>query len=178
MRELVKTYHGASLAMKLENGFRRSISGSGYAGLFMNGFPPFRLKYSGSHRGIVMINDSGASSIDAVYYSLNKIDSPLVWIIWNDEANAPFEELDLAVLQKVKKIIVVGKSYFKIDYLFGNDLDVAEAESIDHAVAMALAAAGPGECVLFSPATGKIKGIKNKKQLFDLIEEKFKTRTG
>jgi UDP-N-acetylmuramoylalanine--D-glutamate ligase len=175
MRELMSTYHGASLVMKLKNGFRRSLSKPEYVKRFRNGFPPLRLKFSGKHHGITMINDSGAGSIDATYFSLKQIDNPLIWIVWNDDANAPFEELDLAVLQHVRKIIVAGKAFLKIDYLLGNELEIIEAKNIDEAVTLALKEARQGEYVLFSPATKKIEGVKNKMQLFKLMENKFKS---
>ncbi len=174
MKELIIKYHGDTLAAKIKYGLPVGEKAVKYAKCFENKYPPYRMKMSGKHNGVVLINDSGASGIHATYFSLQQINAPVIWIVWNDEADAAFEQMDLALLHRVKKIIVIGKAYLKLDYLFGQETCVEEAGYLEDAFRRALKDAQAGDYILFSPATKKIEGIGSSKELYEHTEKVLK----
>ncbi len=176
MKEMLVKYYGATLAEKIKNKLLFEVEPKKeYARWFAQKYPEYRLKYSGKHNGITLINDSGASSMDATYFSLQQLGRSVVWIVWNDDANIPVEELDWGVLQKVKKIIVIGKAFLKMQYFLENDLPVEEAGNLQDALRSAVQCAGKDDYVLFSPAGKKRTKFEDTGKLFKHVEELMKS---
>ncbi len=112
-----------------------------------------RLESVAEINGILFINDSKATNIDSSWYALESMERPVIWIAGGTDKGNDYSVLEELALQKVKKLICLGKDNTKIRTFFENKLpDVAEARSMAEAIEIARNSAKPGNVVLLSPA--------------------------
>ncbi len=133
---------------------------------------PHRLEPVGKVKGVDYINDSKATNIDSVYYALEAMDRPVVWIVGGQDKGNDYEPLLDLVRQKVKAIICLGIDNEKIKVAFeGLDIPVEETRSAEAAVAEAAKMARKGDVVLLSPACASFDLFKNYKERGDRFRE-------
>lgn len=103
--------------------------------------------------GVNYIDDSGARSVSATYFTLNDISTPTVWITLG--GNGDYEELISVVRQCVVSIICVGDCADSVVNTFGGVVrgSVRTAENMAEAVKMAEKSVVAGQNILFSPAS-------------------------
>jgi len=117
-------------------------------------------------QNVQYINDSKATNINAVFYALDSMQSPTVWIVGGVDKGNDYTELLSLVNEKVKAIICLGKDNEKIKNVFHNTVEtLVETESINEAVKMAYKLAEKGDNVLLSPACASF-------DLFDNYEDR------
>jgi len=117
-------------------------------------------------QNVQYINDSKATNINAVFYALDSMQSPTVWIVGGVDKGNDYTELLSLVNEKVKAIICLGKDNKKIKNVFHNTVEtLVETESINEAVKMAYKLAEKGDNVLLSPACASF-------DLFDNYEDR------
>ncbi len=108
------------------------------------------------------INDSKATNVNAVFYALDSMTTPTVWIVGGVDKGNDYNELMALVNEKVKSIICIGIDNSKIFEAFGNIVDVmVEVESMVDAVKTAQHIAEKGDTVLLSPACASFDLFKN-----------------
>ncbi len=113
-------------------------------------------------QNVQYINDSKATNINAVFYALDSMQSPTVWIVGGVDKGNDYTELLSLVNEKVKAIICLGKDNEKIKSVFRNTVEtLVETESITEAVKMAYKLAEKGDNVLLSPACASFDLFEN-----------------
>jgi len=113
-------------------------------------------------QNVQYINDSKATNINAVFYALDSMQSPTVWIAGGVDKGNDYTELLSLVNEKVKAIICLGKDNQKIKNVFQNTVEtLVETESINEAVRMAYKLAEKGDNVLLSPACASFDLFEN-----------------
>jgi len=113
--------------------------------------------------GVEYINDSKAVNVNATYYTLESVDTSIVWIVGGvDKNNNDYEPLLPFVNEKVKAIICLGQNNDKIINSFANIVDyMIETESMEDAVKIAYKLTNEGESVLLSPACASYDLFEN-----------------
>ncbi|MEL6190826.1 MAG: UDP-N-acetylmuramoyl-L-alanine--D-glutamate ligase [Bacteroidota bacterium] len=109
--------------------------------------------------GIRFINDSKATNVEAVYYALEGMDEPLIWIAGGVDKGNDYSSILELVEEKVKTIIVLGQGYEKFSRQFKKPM--FQANSMSQAIALAAKGAEKGETVLLSPACASFDLFKN-----------------
>lgn len=108
------------------------------------------------------INDSKATNVNSVYYALESMAAPTVWIVGGEDKGNNYEELFPFVNEKVKAIICLGKDNQKLMDTFGGMVDVmVETQSMKEAVKIAYKLAEAGDNVLLSPACASFDLFEN-----------------
>lgn len=112
-----------------------------------------RLEPVGMKEGVVYVNDSKATNVNATWYALECMDRPVIWIAGGAGSNeAPIPLRDVA-RAKVRMLLVVGEWDSALLAYFRDLLPVALAcQSMMEAVTSARVYAEPGDVVLLSPA--------------------------
>jgi UDP-N-acetylmuramoylalanine--D-glutamate ligase len=112
--------------------------------------------------GVTYINDSKATNVDAVYYALDAMTTPTVWIAGGtDKGNDYGPLMDLAA-DKVHTLICLGVDNQKlIDTFSGSIANILESKSAADAVEKAHQVARSGDMVLLSPACASFDLFKN-----------------
>ncbi|GAB4419628.1 MAG: UDP-N-acetylmuramoyl-L-alanine--D-glutamate ligase [Bacteroidia bacterium] len=118
-----------------------------------------RLEPVGTHDGVLYINDSKATNVDAVYHALQGMDRPVVLLAGGVDKGNDYTVLQPLVRDKVRAIVVLGQHREKIDQAF--DCPIFQAMSMAEAVAVARREARPGDVVLLSPACASFDLFRN-----------------
>jgi len=113
-------------------------------------------------QNVQYINDSKATNINAVFYALDSMKSPTVWIVGGVDKGNDYSELLSLVNEKVKAIICLGSENDKIKNVFQNTVEtLVEASSMIAAVKIAYKLAEKGDNVLLSPACASFDLFEN-----------------
>lgn len=112
-----------------------------------------RLQRVGESKGVTYINDSKATNVEAVWYALEGIRQPIVWIAGGVDKGNDYSALHELVREKVKALVCLGKDNGKLRQAFGEMIPaIEEAGSAEEAVQKARQLAQEGDIVLLSPA--------------------------
>ncbi len=124
--------------------------------------PPHRLERVAVVNGVLWINDSKATNVDSVFYALQAVDNPIVWIVGGVDKGNDYSPLMRLVKKKVRAIVCMGTDNSKIIKAFkSTKIPIAETRSAQEAVKTAAALAETGETVLLSPACASFDLFKN-----------------
>ncbi|MEY3367650.1 MAG: hypothetical protein RI973_805 [Bacteroidota bacterium] len=123
---------------------------------------PHRLELFATAGGVQYINDSKATNVDSVYYALQAMEKPVVWIAGGTDKGNDYTPLLPLVADKVKALVCLGVDNSKLLKVFSPMLsDIAEARSAVQAAELAAGFAAPGDVVLLSPACASFDLFKN-----------------
>ncbi len=112
-----------------------------------------RLEQVTQFQGVYFINDSMACSVNATYYTLETMQSQIIWIAGGNDTKTNYMELIGYVSQKVKKLICIGNDNIKLAETFSNYIsEIIECKDMEDAVRKAFYAAEKRNIVLLSPA--------------------------
>jgi UDP-N-acetylmuramoylalanine--D-glutamate ligase len=113
-------------------------------------------------QGVQYINDSKATNVNSVFYALDSMTTPTVWIVGGVDKGNDYDELMPLVREKVKAIVCLGVDNTKISNAFNNVVDVmVETTSMAEAVQIAQRLAEKGDSVLLSPACASFDLFEN-----------------
>ncbi|MCC6753545.1 MAG: UDP-N-acetylmuramoyl-L-alanine--D-glutamate ligase [Saprospiraceae bacterium] len=123
---------------------------------------PHRLEYLGQHKGIDFINDSKATNVDSVYWALDAMTKPVIWIAGGLDKGNDYESIQTLVRNKVAALVCLGADNAKLVNAFKGTVDrIAETDEMSKAVAAAMEFAQPGEVILLSPACASFDLFSN-----------------
>lgn len=112
-----------------------------------------RLEAAGMVRGVEYINDSKATNVDSVWYALDSMTKPCVWIAGGTDKGNHYSTLTDLVRRNVKALVCLGVDNGKLLKAFeGVAPQIFDTHSLDEAIKAAAAVATDGDCVLLSPA--------------------------
>jgi UDP-N-acetylmuramoylalanine--D-glutamate ligase len=121
-----------------------------------------RLEFIANIHGIEFINDSKATNVNSVWYALESMDKPVIWIAGGQDKGNDYTKLRELVKTKVKAIICLGIDNTKIYAAFFDLVkNITETQSMEEAVAFAYHLAESGEKVLLSPACASFDLFEN-----------------
>ena len=124
--------------------------------------PPHRLEKVAVIGGVSWINDSKATNVDSVFYALQAMDTPTVWIVGGQDKGNDYTPVLKLVKKKVKAIVCMGVDNSKIIKVFGKmKKPILETRSAQEAVQTAAKFAVSGDTVLLSPACASFDLFKN-----------------
>lgn len=163
----IKNTMAASVAARLVNIRNNSLRES------LKGFKgaPHRLEEVKVVDGVTYVNDSKATNVNSVYYALDTIKTPIVWIVGGQDKGNDYNSLLPYVHEKVRAIVCLGVDNTPIIQSFYNTIDtLVETRSMDEAVKLAQGFAQEGDTVLLSPACASFDLFKNYEERGDLFK--------
>ncbi len=123
---------------------------------------PHRLEMVEKIRGVAFINDSKATNVDSVFYALEGIRNPIVWIAGGLDKGNDYDQIVNLVQQRVKALICLGKDNTKlIEYFDGKIATIRQTQSVNDAVRWGLELGSDGDVVLLSPACASFDLFRN-----------------
>ncbi|MBT8220369.1 MAG: UDP-N-acetylmuramoyl-L-alanine--D-glutamate ligase [Bacteroidia bacterium] len=136
---------------------------------------PHRMEVVSELKGVTYINDSKATNVDAVFYALNAMEDPTLWIVGGVDKGNDYEPLMDLIKSKVKVIICLGidnrKLYVAFEHL---GIPMYDVKDIDKAVAIAQEMATEEDIVLLSPACASFDLFDNYEHRGDLFRSAVK----
>lgn len=123
---------------------------------------PHRLESVRIVDGVEFINDSKATNVDSVWYALDAMKSPVIWIAGGTDKGNDYTPLLSLAQEKVKALICLGLDNAKLVDSFKNHIPVIiETRDVNDAVRKGLDLATPGDKVLLSPACASFDLFQN-----------------
>ena len=133
---------------------------------------PHRMELVGYIQDIPYINDSKATNVDAVYYALDAMTGPVVWIAGGVNKGNDYSQIKSLVKNKVNTLICMGTDNAHLIDEFKNDVHtLIEVKSAEEAITRANELAQTGEVVLLSPACASFDLFNNYEHRGDLFRE-------
>ena len=131
-----------------------------------------RLEPVAEKNGVLWINDSKATNVDSVWYALESMKRPLVWIAGGTDKGNDYGPLKEFARQKVHTLVCMGLDNRKLVAEFSGVVpEVISTDSLDAAMTAAQAAARPGDAVLLSPACASFDLFRNYENRGELFKE-------
>lgn len=122
--------------------------------------------------GVQYINDSKATNVDSVWYALESMTRPVVWIAGGTDKGNDYTPLMEFAREKVHTLICMGLDNSKLERDFAGVIPtIISTDSLDSAMRAAVAAAKSGDSVLLSPACASFDLFKNYCQRGELFKE-------
>lgn len=121
-----------------------------------------RMEHVAKINNVMYINDSKATNVNATFFALESVKSPVVWIVGGVDKGNDYTELLSLVNEKVKAIICLGIDNEKLKKTFQSVVDtLVETTSMREAVMWAKRFGEKNNTVLFSPACASFDLFEN-----------------
>lgn len=127
-----------------------------------------RLQHVATINGVDYINDSKATNVDSVFFALEAMTKPVVWIVGGQDKGNDYSPLFDLVKHKVRAIVCLGKDNSKLRQVFTPIQPLLEeTHSMGEAIKVASLYAENGDVVLLSPACASFDLFQNYKDRGD-----------
>lgn len=126
--------------------------------------------------GVLWINDSKATNVDSVFYALESMTRPVVWIAGGTDKGNDYTPLKDFARKKVHTLVCMGLDNAKLVREFTGVIpEIVSTDSLDAALTACKKAARPGDVVLLSPACASFDLFKNYENRGELFKEWVRT---
>ncbi len=112
-------------------------------------------------RGVLFVNDSKATTVDATIKAIESFDQPIILILGGRDKGGDFSPLRRALKGKVKQVLLIGEAREKIRQAIQGVCPLEEAKSFRDLVEKAYDLSSPGDVVLLAPACTSWDMFKN-----------------
>jgi UDP-N-acetylmuramoylalanine--D-glutamate ligase len=144
---------------------------------------PHRCEPVATVKGVQFVNDSKATSLDAVEKALSAFDAPVVLIAGGRNKGLDFHKLTPLIERRTKQLVLIGESSDLMARSWGRSVPFTQARTMEEAVQKAFAAASAGDVVLLSPACASFdmfesyehRGDVFKAEVAKLVQEQFQS---
>ena len=121
-----------------------------------------RLERVGKVGGVLYIDDSKATNVDACWYALESMTAPTVLIIGGTDKGNDYNQIKDLVRQRCRAIVYLGADNAKLHAFFdGLGLPVRDTHGMADCVKACAELAQPGDTVLLSPCCASFDLFKN-----------------
>ena len=121
-----------------------------------------RLEKAGRVRGVEFINDSKATNVNACWYALDSMRTPVVLILGGKDKGNDYSEIFDMVKEKCIGLVFLGVDNTKLHAAFDNfGIPIADVKSMKDCVDECFKMAKPGSTVLLSPCCASFDLFKN-----------------
>ncbi|MBO5882008.1 MAG: UDP-N-acetylmuramoyl-L-alanine--D-glutamate ligase [Alistipes sp.] len=131
-----------------------------------------RLEPAGTKNDIQWVNDSKATNVDSVWYALESMKRPTVWIAGGTDKGNDYTPIKEFARRKVKALICMGVDNAKLVREFqGVVPTIRDCHTFEEAMAAAKEIASEGDTVLLSPACASFDLFRNYEERGRLFKE-------
>ena len=131
-----------------------------------------RLEPAGKRDDIEWVNDSKATNVDSVWYALESMKRPTVWIAGGTDKGNDYTPLKEFARRKVKALVCMGVDNSKLLREFDGIVPkIYDCKSLDEAMRAARDEARSGDTVLLSPACASFDLFRNYEERGRLFKE-------
>ena len=121
-----------------------------------------RLEKVAKVRGVQYVNDSKATNVDACWYALESMKTPVVLILGGKDKGNDYNHIKELVKQKCKALVYLGADNSKLHAFFdGMGIPVRDTNNMKDCVAACYELAEAGDTVLLSPCCASFDLFKN-----------------
>ncbi len=134
-----------------------------------------RLEPAGAKDGIEWVNDSKATNVDSVWYALESMKRPTVWIAGGTDKGNDYTPLKEFARRKVRALICMGVDNSKLTRDFAGIVPIIrDCHTFEEAMVAAREVAQEGDTVLLSPACASFDLFRNYEERGRMFKEWIK----
>jgi len=112
--------------------------------------------------GVQYVNDSKATNVDACWYALESMKTPVILILGGKDKGNDYSAIEPLVMEKCVGLVFLGADNQKLHAAFGHlGLPIRDTHSMKDCVAACYEMARPGDTVLLSPCCASFDLFKN-----------------
>ena len=131
-----------------------------------------RLEPAGTMNDIQWVNDSKATNVDSVWYALESMKRPTVWIAGGTDKGNDYTPIKEFARRKVKALVCMGVDNTKLLRDFqGIVPEIRDCHTFEEAMAAARELATEGDTVLLSPACASFDLFRNYEERGRMFKE-------
>lgn len=131
-----------------------------------------RLEPAGTKDDIQWVNDSKATNVDSVWYALESMKRPTVWIAGGTDKGNDYTPIKEFARKKVKALICMGVDNTKLVREFDGIVPIIRnCHTFEEAMAAARDEAEAGDTVLLSPACASFDLFRNYEERGRMFKE-------
>jgi len=135
-----------------------------------------KLEHVANIHGIEFIDDSRSCTINSVWYALEDMNRPVIWITGGMDRGNDYSMVADLVKIKVKVIVCLGNPNQRIlDTFDGIDVPIIGVKSMKEAVDVGYAIGKKGDVVLLSPGCASFDMFENFEERGDSFKRAVKT---
>ena len=135
-----------------------------------------RLEKAGRVRGVEFINDSKATNVDACWYALESINTPIILIIGGKDKGNDYSAIADLVKKKCRGIVYLGADNQKLhDFFDGFGIPTVDTNNMKDCVNACYNLSKPGDTVLLSPCCASFDLFKNMEDRGEQFKECVKS---
>lgn len=133
--------------------------------------PKHRMEEIGSFDGVLYIDDSKATSVEAALYGVSQITFPTILIVGGKDKGASYKPWIDVFKGKVRKVIAYGEAKEKIAKDLQDFVDLECIDSFTDAVLRARNVSKKGELVLLSPGCSSFDQFRSFEERGDVFRQ-------
>ena len=124
-----------------------------------------RIEFVDTVNGVQYINDAKSTDINSTWYSMDCLESPIIWIASSCQYENKYELFNEIDTRKIKALIVMGGAKEELKKQFEGKIDlIGVVSTLNEAVSHAMLISDKGDTVLFSPACSDYDSLKHYKE--------------
>lgn len=130
----------------------------------LSSFPgvPHRLEKAGTVGGVYYVNDSKATNVDACYWAMQSMKTPVVLILGGTDKGNDYSQILPLVKEKCRALVFMGVDNAALHAAFDEaGIEIADTASMDDCMKECVRLAQPGDTVLLSPCCASFDLFKN-----------------
>jgi len=139
---------------------------------------PHRLERVGEKRGVLFVDDSKATTVDALRAALETFDRPVLLLAGGVYKGGDLEALAPILRRKVRAVCLFGDSREVFEKAWAGHVSLAWEPTMDKAMARLMTWAEEGDVMLLSPATASFDLYANYKERGNHFQRVFKELEG
>jgi len=140
--------------------------------------PPHRQEVFLQNKGVHYINDSKATTLEAMAAALKAFDAPIRLLAGGRYKGGDFSLLAGTLQEKAAKVYLFGDSREIFEDAWKNSADMEHFPDLEQAAARAVQEAGPGDNVLLSPGTSSFDLFSNYQERGEAFKKAVRKETG
>ncbi len=121
--------------------------------------------------GVLFVNDSKATNIDALEKALQSFERPVVLIAGGRGKKSSYLVLRALVKEKVRAMVTLGEDAPLLEEAFGDIVPATRVADLSEGVRLAASLAKPGDCVLLAPACASYDMFRNYEHRGEVFKE-------
>ncbi len=126
-------------------------------------------------RGVHYVNDSKATNVDACWYALDSMKTPVVLIIGGKDKGNDYTPIKPLVKEKCRAVVYLGADNTKLHQNFDQlGISIRDTHSMKECVEACYELAKPGDTVLLSPCCASFDLFKNMEDRGEQFKELVK----
>lgn len=124
---------------------------------------PHRLQSVDTLKGVLYVNDSKATNIDAMVQAIRSFSAPIHLIAGGRDKDSPFASVANVVKDRVERAYLIGEAADLIERAWAGGVETLRCGTMERALEEATSRAAEGDVVLLAPGCASFDQFKNYK---------------